>query len=576
MTGGIAGLILQSDAVENLTNKLKDAKKAAEEYTKVQQELEDLERSMIVPRAEANKRITEARLASQDETKSAKERMTLLKESLRLEAETANNELAHQQRVIDNLIKINEKKKEANQFRGEDDKKLQDAYAHQIELQTESMARSRRAISALRSAENEEITKEIALTGDLTEMWIKLEGQIDAANRLGFTGRASQLRTEQLAVEKLQNAYNDFQGSLDRFDNSRQGTGSNTFTSGTEAENLQRALDFKGTDVDAFIPIDVLQEEQKNLEGVNKDLKEINDNLPYMRDNTDEVTDGLKAMANEAKESSKNLSQLFSALQDLLNGAFTLFSSINDANLNNAQMALDAEDAVIDGIKSRLNDEKKLKDQGSANDYDRLVGQLAKEQKVRDDQQKKYELYQKRQAQLKFIETQANLGLSVSEAFVEGNKTGPYGFIIAIAAAAATIAAFINMQNQIKSIGKYAEGTEYLQRGNNPKGKDTIPVLANEGERIVPTDINSRLDGIDNDRLPEIYRFYKYNMLKGSGAVQTSATSEVVRELKRGRNISEKMLNHFEDTPTAILLSDGRIMLKYGKLKTQIVTVSKA
>jgi hypothetical protein len=49
-----------------------------------------------------------------------------------------------------------------------------------------------------------------------------------------------------------------------------------------------------------------------------------------------------------------------------------------------------------------------------------------------------------------------------------------------------------------------------------------------------------------------------------------------VRELKRGRNISEKMLNHFEDTPTAILLSDGRIMLKYGKLKTQIVTVSKA
>jgi hypothetical protein len=536
--------------------KMDNANVTAQEYTRSLQELEKAEIALLVPRAQATQGIIAARLQTQNMTISVKERILALRQALELEKQQSSEEVTHQKEVVEQIKEVNQLKKEAGTLDAhnhEDSRKLAEAQAKLIELQTESMSRSRRAISALTSAENDEIAREISLTGDLTDKWLKLQEQIFAANKIGLTDRANQLIKEQQEVEKLQNDYNNITASLIRADQMLQAQKTN-----------------------GFIPIDTLVEEQKNLEGVNKDLKEMNDSLPYMRDNTDEVTDGLKAMVNETKESDKEIQQLFSALQDLRNATFDLLSSINDANLTNAQMALDAEDTIIDGIKSRLDVEKKLKDEGSANDYDRLVGQLAKEQKVRDDQQKKYEMYQKRQAQLKFIETQANLGLSVSEAFVEGNKTGPYGFIIAIAAAAATIAAFINMQNQIKSIGKYEKGTEYLQRGSNPKGKDTIPVLANEGERIVPTDINSKLDGIDNAKLPEIYRFYKYNMLKGSGAVQASATSEVVRELKRGRNISEKMLNHFEDTPTAILLSDGRIMLKYGKFKTQIVTVSKS
>jgi hypothetical protein len=37
---------------------------------------------------------------------------------------------------------------------------------------------------------------------------------------------------------------------------------------------------------------------------------------------------------------------------------------------------------------------------------------------------------------------------------------------------------------------KLKEGTPYLRRGTHPQGTDTIPVMANEGEAIIPTDKN--------------------------------------------------------------------------------------
>lgn len=555
--------------------KMDAANVAAQKYTKTLQELEDLERGMIVPRAEANKQIVAARLLSQDETKSVKERINSLKEALNLEAITANNELGHQQRVIDNLIKINNEKKKAGQLRDEDDKKLQEAYAKQIELQTESMSRSRRAISALRSAENEEISKEISLTGDLTDVWLKLEDQIAAANRIGLTDRAAQLRTEQLAVERLQNSYNDFQGALDRFDNSRQGTGAGTFTSGTEAENLQKVLTFTSGSarVEAFEPTQA----QKNLEGVNAELKEMNDNLGFLAQNTtdlnvDAVNDDLKDLTKGTKDYNKELLDLYNAVQNLQAASFDLFNAMNDAALNNAEIEVNAANDKIDALKSALDEERKLKDDGKANDYDRLASQLGDEQKLRDDAQKKYEKYQKRQAQLAFLQTQANLGLSVSQAFVEGSKTGPYGFIIAIAAAASLIAAFINMQNQIKSIGQgYAEGTEYVT-GPGTRKSDSIHTRLSVGERVVDADTNDKLKGIPNDKLPELADLYRLNFSHIPGNVQIyNSQAEVVAELRKSREINEKMLEHQKNMVQAVELGNGEVMLIRDRFNVQII-----
>lgn len=51
---------------------------------------------------------------------------------------------------------------------------------------------------------------------------------------------------------------------------------------------------------------------------------------------------------------------------------------------------------------------------------------------------------------------------------------------------------------------QFATGTEFVERGNAPRGTDTIHAMLNEGERVVPTHINEKLRGISNEDLPKL------------------------------------------------------------------------
>ncbi|GAB3225737.1 tape measure protein [Spirosoma arcticum] len=57
---------------------------------------------------------------------------------------------------------------------------------------------------------------------------------------------------------------------------------------------------------------------------------------------------------------------------------------------------------------------------------------------------------------------------------------------------------------------RFFKGTPYLELGGNPGGVDTIPVLANEGERILPTADNLAIGGrsLTNDQLVDKVSFY--------------------------------------------------------------------
>lgn len=257
---------------------------------------------------------------------------------------------------------------------------------------------------------------------------------------------------------------------------------------------------------------------------------------------------------------------------DEFNQAFLgLLDEINKGQILAAQKELDIQERKLNDLKSDLDQEKKLKDEGKANDYDRLVAQIGETQRVRDEANKKLEKAQKREAQIQ-LAAQASDIVTASANIIESYSEIPIvGVILGLAAVASMITAFASYKNKINSMSKYAEGTEYLERGRNPKGRDTIPILADEGERIVPTRINAQLDGIDNDRLPEIYKFYKYNMLRGSGAVQINTTREVVQELKKSRSVSQEMLIEMKNKPEMYQLKDGRVLIVRGRHNTQIL-----
>jgi len=140
------------------------ASKAAENYTRKTQELEDAERAMIVPRAESNNQIKKAMELYYDESKSLDVRMAALKQAVELENKTADSEIERQKMVVENIRIINEEKKKAGQLRDEDDKKLQEAIATQINLETESIGRTLRTQKRINAAQDEIIKGEQART----------------------------------------------------------------------------------------------------------------------------------------------------------------------------------------------------------------------------------------------------------------------------------------------------------------------------------------------------------------------------------------------------------------------------
>jgi hypothetical protein len=159
---------------DDLTDRMNKASIAAENYTRMQQELEDAERDLIVPRAKANAEIVKARLLYADDSKSATERITALEKALKLEDETAQDEIKHQQWKILNIRDQNIELEKRGQLRDEDRKKLQEAIAEEINLQKESDQRQVRATRSLNTLRKELHDKEIEQVKELQKEYTNL------------------------------------------------------------------------------------------------------------------------------------------------------------------------------------------------------------------------------------------------------------------------------------------------------------------------------------------------------------------------------------------------------------------
>lgn len=159
MTGGVVKMINQKAGVtayfDNLVDKMNKAGVAAENWTRKQQELEDAENAMIVPRAKANLAIKEARDKYAEGNGTILERIQLLQQANDLEAKTTEEEIRFQQKKIDLIRTINEEKKKVGQLQREDERLYQEALAKQLELQAQSASRTLRTTSAIKALLNE-------------------------------------------------------------------------------------------------------------------------------------------------------------------------------------------------------------------------------------------------------------------------------------------------------------------------------------------------------------------------------------------------------------------------------------
>lgn len=93
----------------------------------------------------------------------------------------------------------------------------------------------------------------------------------------------------------------------------------------------------------------------------------------------------------------------------------------------------------------------------------------------------------KQDKEISIFETIINTAEAVVKSFADG---GP------ILATLAGIVGATQLGIILSQPEPYAKGTEFLKRGKNPVGVDTIPIMANEGEAIIPTEKNAERPGL--------------------------------------------------------------------------------
>jgi hypothetical protein len=133
-------------------------------------------------------------------------------------------------------------------------------------------------------------------------------------------------------------------------------------------------------------------------------------------------------------------------------------------------------------------------------------------------------------------------GQTIANALTKISAGGLSGFaliaeiatvVASVTSVFASIASSVNSSNapELPQFESYNTGTPYLERGGNPRGIDTIPIMANEGEAIIPTSENAKYPGMArawiNGNLDDyIFRNYVIPQLEEQAASAAAARME--------------------------------------------------
>jgi len=183
---------------------------AAEKYTAKLQDMEKEEIKLIVPRAEANNKIKESMLLYNDQSKSMDTRLNGLRAAIDLENKTADVEIKAQHDRVENLKIINEEKEKAGQLRNDDVKKLQEAVAKEIDLQTESYGRQTKSTKRILAgqkemlAESEKDAKE-SLAKRLENLEIANDAELQTIKQNHILGKTDDARyNSELELQQIE------------------------------------------------------------------------------------------------------------------------------------------------------------------------------------------------------------------------------------------------------------------------------------------------------------------------------------------------------------------------------------
>jgi len=162
-----------AETIKNITTEMKNEAAAMMALEGRLQSLRDMENSFMVQKAATRQEIERARLIAEDETKSAKERLTNLKKALELEAETTKQEIE----LAKERVAIQREEMALSENLVEDEEKLAQLKVALIETETASIKMRRRVVTEVNALEREIHAEEKARAKEKQDI---LDAEFDA------------------------------------------------------------------------------------------------------------------------------------------------------------------------------------------------------------------------------------------------------------------------------------------------------------------------------------------------------------------------------------------------------------
>jgi chromosome segregation ATPase len=164
-----------------------------------------------------------------------------------------------------------------------------------------------------------------------------------------------------------------------------------------------------------------------------------------------------------------------------------------------AQQQTDLLDAQVRAQETRVQRFTELAREGNVSQLQLEEERLSKLLALREQAAQ-------RERALTALQITAANALSVAQAIqsiIAGFRSGNIlaGIANSIALAATVGSTILAIKNATSQIPAFYEGTDFVKLNGAPKGRDTVIARVNEGERIVPTDLNRQVLGMSNKEL---------------------------------------------------------------------------
>lgn len=215
------------------------------------------------------------------------------------------------------------------------------------------------------------------------------------------------------------------------------------------------------------------------LANINKQISELELKFAELNKITGEEIE-----APDPKELIEQIGQVITGVSDSI---FSVLNAQVQAYINGLDRAIDKSKSALDEIRS------------NSEDYNARQLEIEKErlEKLEAERARAVE----REKNLATVQLAINAAIAISKAAAEGGVAAPFTIALTLAALIAGLA-----QARVAAGNAFYHGVEYLERGNNKSGRDTIPAMLNEGERVITTDTNDKywdvLSAVHNNRIP--------------------------------------------------------------------------